>query len=270
MSRAPVLAFLSIAAFAAPIAYGQEAQPALRIAPGDWGSGSTPDILAVCRSAADEFFSTFSVREWRPVTVYRASDGVPRVAYELGDEGQLRVFLNAQDTYWAQYAFQFSHECCHIACNYRSGDKSNQWFEESLCEAASLFTLRRMAKTWETRPPYPNWKDFGASLSGYADNRIAECEKLGPQTLAEWYRKHESSLRGNPVDRERNEVVAVALLPLLERNPESWNAVRFLNQGDADRERSFEEYLREWRSAAPDDQKEFVAEIAKLFEIDVD
>ena len=37
---------------------------------------------------------------------------------------------------------------------------ANSWLEESLCETASLFTLRAMSRSWSIAPPYPAWKNY--------------------------------------------------------------------------------------------------------------
>lgn len=247
------------------ISSGEAPRVDLRITPGDWGQAPVADIEAVCRSVAKEFFGAFDRREWDPISVTQDKRG-PMVIYGLGERGERRVLLNTRDTYWSQYAYQFSHECCHIACNYRDGNKANHWFEESLCEAASLFTLRRMATTWQTDPPYSNWKDYSRALADYVDDRIAATEKLRDKSLAAWYRENEAALRKNSTDRAKNQIVALALLPLLEKDPQHWNAVAYLNQGDAERELTFAEFLQDWHDRVPKQHQPFVVAVSDLFE----
>ena len=86
-------------------------------------------------------------------------------------------------------------------------------------------------------------------------------------SLAKWYRKHELSLRKTATDREKNQVVAVAVLKLLETDPQHWQAISYLNQWDKNRELSFEAYLLDWYRRVPKPQKSFVADVAALFEI---
>jgi hypothetical protein len=236
---------------------------------GDWGGGSAADVKAVCHSAGVEFFQHFGDRKWEPITIAPDKAG-PLVVYGRSEQGERRVLLNTRDTYWSQYAFQVSHEYCHIACNYRDSRKENLWFEESLCETASLFTLRSMARSWAMKPPYPNWKDYGASLAAYAGQRIAEAEPLKDQSLAEWQRAHSAELRKNPTDRAQNQVVAVALLPLFEKEPSHWRAVGYLNQAPANEELSFDAYLRDWRRRAPAEHQPFISQIGKLFELELE
>ena len=241
----------------------------ITIIPGGWGEADPENIQAICRSAANEMARYFPRREQDPISIkYDAKLG-PMVVFGKGADGERRVYLSAKDRYWSQFAFQFAHEFCHIQCNYREGNKANLWFEESLCETASLFILRRMSETWKTKPPYSNWKSQSVALHDYAEQRLKDTEKLEGLTLAQWYQRNEPELKKSGVNRPKNQVIAVALLPLFEKNPQHWQAVSFLNQWDPKKELSFRDYLRDWHERVPQEHKAFVAEIAGLFEIPV-
>ncbi|MCH7725993.1 MAG: hypothetical protein IH991_05860 [Planctomycetes bacterium] len=220
----------------------------------------------MCLSAAQEIWAHVPDRKMAPISIRQSKKG-PLVVYGLGPDGERRVLLNVNGRYWAQFAFQFAHEFCHILCNYRDVKNPNLWFEESLCETASLFALRRMAETWKTKPPYQNWKSYSTALKTYTDDRLKSTKSLEGTSLATWYRKHELSLRKTATDREKNQVVAVAVLKLLETNPQHWQAISYLNQWDKNRELSFEAYLLDWYRRVPKPQKNFVADVAALFEI---
>ncbi|MCE9534216.1 MAG: hypothetical protein K8T89_24315 [Planctomycetes bacterium] len=241
--------------------------PKFVLIPGGWGDAGADDILAVCKSAASELSSLFPDRELDPISIKHDEKQGPMVIYGRGTNGERRVLLNSKGRLWAQFSFQFAHEVCHILCNYRDGDRTNLWFEETLCETASLFVLRRMAETWKTKPPYPNWKSYADNLRDYADQRLRQTEKLEGLTLAQWYKRNEPELRKSGALREKNAVVAAALLPLLEKNPKYWQSVSYLNQGDPKKERTFPEHLRDWHERVPKDLKPFVADVAALFEI---
>ncbi|MCP6756902.1 hypothetical protein NL533_35270, partial [Klebsiella pneumoniae] len=79
---------------------------------------------------------------------------------QRNDAREIVLKLDTSNTFWSQYAYQFAHEFCHVLCGYREDDPGTQWFEETLCETASLFVLRAMAREWKTAPPYPHWKDY--------------------------------------------------------------------------------------------------------------
>ncbi len=218
------------------------------------------DVQHVLLSAAGELWRYFPGRTLPPIIV--APQGGPIVWHRRGLNGEYYVQLDTGETYWSQYAYQFAHEFCHILCNYTEDEKANKWLEESLCELASLFALRRMAETWATRPPYPNWRDFAPNHHSYAEDRIRKSQLPPDTTLAAWLKENEPAMRKEPCLREKNTVVATALLPLFEKQPEHWEAVTWLNAKPTKEPRTLEEHLRIWRANCPERHRAFVTEIA--------
>src|ERR1700756_4796293 len=104
----------------------------------------------------------------------------PRNRFQANAKRPHRGALLARDTHWAQYAFQFAHELCHALANFASNSErlqlyppqANLWLEESLCETASLFTLRAMSRSWRTEPPNPAWRNYAPCLDDYAEQRL--------------------------------------------------------------------------------------------------
>jgi len=239
----------------------------IRPAPNAPWNASLRDVEKVLRSAASELWLYFPERTLKPIHV--EPKGGPIVLFRRGPEGEYLVRLNTGNTYWAQYSFQFAHEFCHILCNYADHDYANKWFEESVCETASLFALRGMAETWKTRPPYPNWRSYAPHLRKYADQRIAAVKLPADTTFASWYHSSAEELRKNACIREKNRVVAGVLLPLFEKKPEHWEAVGYLNLSRVDRPRSFQQYLEDWHEHCPKEHRPFVQRIAELFEIEL-
>lgn len=225
---------------------------------GDW-SGPVADVQKVLDAAAGELWECFPGRALPPILV--EPGGGPVVLFARGPNGELQVRLATSSPYWAQMTYQFSHEFTHILCEFDSDPDPNQWFEEAVCEAASLFVLRRSAQTWAARPPYPNWKDYAPSLASYADERIASQRLPEGTTVAAYYRGRDVK------DRDFSNVVAVQLLPLFERDPRNWNAVTLMNRGAFDAETTFQQFLEAWRDACPERHRPFVREIAALFDV---
>jgi len=152
--------------------------------------------------------------------------------------------LSTGGPYWAQYSYQFSHEFCHILCNYRKGKLPNRWFEEAVCEMASLYSLRQMGETWKTTPPYPQWNDFAPKLTAYAQELMDETDR--PTDMASWFKTHQDRLYVKEDLRDLNRVVAVMMLPMFEADPSHWRAVASLNAMHDRGELSFEDFLRAW------------------------
>lgn len=230
----------------------------------EWNAGQS-DILSVLRSAAGELVRYFPGRTLAPLEV--ENKGGPIVLFQRGPKGEYRIKLDTGGTLWAQYAYQFSHELCHVLCNYKEEVHFNKWFEESLCELASLFALRGMSKSWQTQPPYPNWKEYSKALASYAQDRMAKAALPKGVTLADWYEENKGPLNANATGRERNTVVATALLPLFEQKPEQWEAVTWLNTETLTPAHTFKAYLEAWQRQCPEKHKAFVAEIARQFNL---
>jgi len=242
----------------------------IRVAQGGWGDASVENIEQVLRSAAEQIHRFCPVTP-KPILVEHGS-GSPIVFYRKGPNGETLVKLNVTGRYWAQFAYQFAHELCHICCGYQNNQgrtNLNQWFEESLCETASLFAIRRMAVAWKTNPPYPNWRDFAKHLDSYAANLLEAPERKLPPgtTFASWFVLNESKLRENGgCNRTLNGVVANnVLLPLLEKNPENWGAMASLNEHSTPPPGGFAEYLAAWQSAAPQQYHGFIKQIGAAF-----
>ena len=231
-----------------------------------WDAG-VADPEKVFYSSGGEIWKYFPGRKLPPIEI--EAKGGPITLYKRGPEGQIRVLLNVSKTFWAQHAFQFAHEMGHIVCGYRQQENRNLWFEESLCELSSLFVLRRMSETWQTKPPYPNWKSYAPHLKEYAEQRIVKAALPAGTTLAQWYAENSPVLLSNAVDRDRNTVVAAALLPLFEAEPESWEAVTWLNTEHLNKLFTFKDYLAAWRRNCPEKHRPFVTRIARQFELDL-
>ncbi len=225
----------------------------------DWGCNPV-DAEKVMRAAAGELWRFFPER--RLPTILVEPKGGPIVLFRRGPGGEILVRLDVHGTYWAQLTYQFSHEFCHILCDYKDNPNPNKWFEETVCETASLFVLRRSAETWKIRPPYPHWKDYAPALRSYADERMEKARLPSGKSLADWYRENSEALSKNATDRLRNTVAATAILPLFEKTPEGWESVGFLNKGTFDATTTLRHYLEAWHADCPKKHRAFVRQLA--------
>ena len=225
------------------------------------------DISKLLASETGEMWRHFPGYEIEPIVVVRGHNG-PITLFERNLRKEIVVQLDTGKTYWSQYAYQWSHEFCHILCGFRPDGRENKWFEETLCELASIYTLRRMSESWEKDPPYPNWKEYRKSLREYADNVIKAQEKLRMDDLAGFYQKHKETLRGNATKRDLNGAMAVALLPLFEKEPEHWNAVRYLNTTPAENGSSLRDYFHKWHKDSPEKHRDFILAIGRAYGMD--
>jgi hypothetical protein len=221
------------------------------------------DAKAVLLSAAGELWKYFPERRLPRIEIQ--PKGGPITLFKRGADGEIRVKLDTGGRLWAQYSFQFSHEFCHILCDFKEHENPNHWFEESLCEMASVFALRRMSETWKTKAPYPNWKDYAQHLRTYADERSALARIPDGKAFLQWFAENEADMRLNPTDRTRNNIVAGVVLPLFEAQPEMWEAVSYLNTEKLTKLYSFKQYLEAWRKNSQEKHRAFIDKIGRQF-----
>lgn len=251
----------------------RDLQPTIDVAPGDWGKASTQDIQLVLDAVAREFLSVVDSPRAGDLTIRvvpRA--GSPKVLYEQRSDGEYVMHLTARDERWYQYAYQFAHELCHVVTNFDHKARNtgrvvehNQWFEESLCETASLFVLQQLAVKWAGSAPTKNWLGYDQALAGYARRLLSERHRYlaADQSFQAWFAARHATLQSNPYGREDNELVATTLLPLFEAHPEYWQAIKYLNPNEASAGKPFVDYLRDWLAASPD--KRLPREVLALF-----
>jgi hypothetical protein len=248
----------------------------IRVEGDGWGSARKHDIETVLYAVADELLTRLPARLNVPIVVSH-TEGSPVALYDRGPGKEYQVELHAKGTRWQEYAYEFAHELCHIMSNYDQNlgadtGRYNQWFEETLCEAASLYALKGVAGTWEASGPGSAWYEQAPQMRGFVDDLIREGHRqLPPQTpLAAWLRGNEDRMRSDPYQRQRNEVVANLLLPLFEASPENWDALSYLNLDPADARNSLREYLHNWYDNAPAQHKEFVFGVLALLGVEAE
>lgn len=236
----------------------------------DWGDANPKDVQVILQSVIDTLSPYMSGRQFGLITVRDDAKG-PVSLYEKGKNGEYIVLLNVKGRYWAQLVYQFSHEMCHLMSNYDlapNNTSRQQWFDESLCEAFSLFALERMAKQWSENPPYPQWSNYAPQFLEYEQGRLQQAHRKLPQgmKLPQWYQEYRKILSDNPYaqGRDLNELVANQLLPIFNTRPDSWVAINYLNLGDDREDKSLQKYLGDWEQNAPPDLRAPVKEIREI------
>ena len=228
----------------------------------DWGGARPSNIEVLLTDVACHLTRVFMEPPTGSIVVGATphTDDCPITLFRSSLEEPFTILLPARGRRWSQFAYQFSHELCHVLSDYeRLRNSRNSWFHEAICELASIFTIRRMAEAWPTRPPYPNWAEYAQSLASYAENWLAEDERRVPtgMTLSTWLLSEEEGLREDCRQRDKNAVVAYFLLPIFESEPTAWNAIRRLPDSSA----MFREYMIEWHTWVESAEKPLVKRI---------
>ena len=259
--------FIAIASLFVAVANGWAEENLPEIVPVQEREWKAPisNVRAVLLASSKPLMTHFPDRELAQIRV--RPKGGPIVLFKRGKNGEYDVRLNTGELFWSQYAYQFSHELCHILCNYREGKNPNGWFEESLCELASIYSLRRMAETWVTDAPYKNWRGYSKSLHQYAQNLMDKTRV--PKDLGMWYRLNRELLKENATIREKNRVVSLAMLPIFEADPNIWGSIAYINDAEDRAGLDLPGYLQAWHRNAPERYRGGIAKIADLFGIRV-
>ena len=246
------------------------AVPAVVVQEGGWGTASVREIHALALATATEIGRHCPKTRIGTIAVHHREDH-PQTAWSRTADGKIIVGIEARDRQCAQFVFQFAHEFCHVLATqandwqrtWREDGKPNLWLEESFAEAASLFALRAMSRSWERSAPFRNWRAYAPEFAAYAEDRMRATPPVGD--FACWFRQNEPAMRRNPTLRASNSVVAARLLPLLEAEPRAWEALTFMNLGAHDRKMSLGGFLAEWRQNSPARLQPFVEKVAQVF-----
>jgi hypothetical protein len=219
--------------------------PLLTVEEGNWGRASIRAIHGVLASAAKVLLDAYGRMPDAPLRVARWSR-VPRVFY---DHRPYQIRLSARDTYWCKYVYQFSHELCHVMTNFDCHRRRrHRWFDESLCELASLFVLQRLATVWIEEPPAAvgGATAYARHFASYAAETAEQYAHLRREDLPRWLRDNAASLDRSRYLRRLNGTVAVALLKPFLEEPSLWRDCRSLNRWNPATDATFAEYLDSW------------------------
>jgi hypothetical protein len=227
----------------------------IRFEEGAWGGAPTRDLEEVARSVASAF-PVFGVDESISIIAFPAkTDDEPPLAYAArGPAGEYLVRLQIQGCVWAQAAYQFAHEFCHVLADPGTRpDDRFAWIEEVLCEAGSLFALRHMAASWSVTPPYPQWLPYSINLATYANKHVTCVERCLPSDciFSDWLRARIPLLQVDSIRRADNTIIAKELLPFFERDARSWEAIRYLHAWNRSSDSTVSSFLFDWAAVCP-------------------
>ena len=240
----------------------------LYVSQDDWGNIQPNEIAVLLQDTAFHINRLLRTPFRGKIQVEPSQVDHPKVLYRSSVEGPYTIWISVRDDYWCQFAYQFAHEFCHVLSDHENiRDNPNNWFHEAICELASMFTIRCMAIRWLTHPAFLDRQDYAASLGAYGQDLLSNQDAQLPadMSLHSWLSLHEKGLRQAPVNeneqRNNQALVASHLLPVFEKTPSGWNAIRKLpNSTDL-----LADYLVAWYSVVDPKDKSFVAKLSDTF-----
>jgi hypothetical protein len=246
--------------------------PRIQVERGAWGTARVRDIEEVLTSVAAVLAPSFPQHASALISVEYSRAG-PAVLFEKSAGGAYRVLLNVQDTRWDQFAYQFSHELCHIYSNFEHREidsqavvRNHQWLEESMCEGVSILALKRVAAAWEQSPPHPRWNEYSSAFRDYARRLVDEPHRRPSSntSVAKWYRANQRRLDADPYARRKNEFLAARLLTCLENTPGGLESIGYLNLDASRTDIDIGTYLNSWYSHCPEKYRAFISQVIAL------
>jgi len=239
----------------------------IKVTPFNWGEAQVVNLQKVLNSVVETLDTYFEGSITDCLLVEHDAALGPRVLFDRSPNNEYQVKLSTKDRTWDHHAYQFAHEYCHIRTNYNNTKPKTQWFEEVICELASLFALRRMSENWRENPPYPNWKSYSASLFAYAEDRILDDMHQLPanEEFLTWFTTKLHALENDPYIREDNTLIAIKLLSIFETNPKLWVAMKYFNTWNVlDSDDIFVSF-KKWLNLLPTELKPFAEELIYTF-----
>lgn len=240
----------------------------LSVSDDDWGDIQPNEIAILLQDTAFHINRLLRSPFDEKIRVVPSQVDHPKVLYRESPEDPHTIWISARDNDWCKFAYQFAHEFCHVLSGHENlKENPNNWFHEAICELSSMFTIRRMSVRWLTHPAFPNQKVYAASLREYGQNLLNNQDAQLPanMSLYGWLSSYENELRQIPVDEkeQRNNQVLVAshLLPIFEKTPNGWNAIRKLPSCQG----RFSDYLVSWYSTVDSEDQASVTRLSDAF-----
>lgn len=181
---------------------------------------STDRIMSFCTGI--ENFSS------RPCLIRHSEKDYP-LCHKTGDLHVIELAVSGNS--FPVWVYQFAHEYCHhLIDGDMTGDLSGCiWFEESLCEASSIFNLTEISKQWKASTN-PLEYNLANCFQSYADDLTT------PRKSNKYF---EGLLKSNNyflitpqgLDYHRdlyNWIAVNLLLPLINENHSLWKIVRHI------------------------------------------
>ena len=235
-----------------------------------WGEGLPQDIIKVLDSVITEFYTHLDTSQITKKVVYiiNSKNKTPPIDHpQIIKHNKFNlIYLSTSDRYWSKYAYQFAHELCHHVVDsdfYTTNDKFG-WFEEAICELASIFCIDKMSQTWQINPPYPNWGAYAPSLADYVKKIIGDPDNKPSKPFKSWLTDNLELLFKDRYKRKDNRIVALQLFPLFKHRPEIWKTIQYMKFINVVEDMTLDDFIDAWFELVPDKLKEHIIEIKTI------
>lgn len=126
----------------------------------------TPLIIKDCFLLFSKIFG-LQVANNEQVIIYKDETAETPMLVTNQEDLLIRI-ASSNLMFWCQLIYQLSHELTHYISRQVNGiSNSVSWFEETICEAMSLYTLDYFYENWETTNIGKNFPNFKSSVNQY-------------------------------------------------------------------------------------------------------
>lgn len=207
-----------------------------------WGGADILVLIHIFRSVIDEVNAAVGVVPNKPLMIQPNPGLGHPMCSKIGDV--YCIFLSARKNYWSKYVYQFAHEYCHYVIDgpMDGSPETTFWFEESVCELASMYFLNRVTSRWESwnlEPasfglgpeaiPLFMLKSFAPNNRPYLDNLLSQNPPIDAP-LHEWLENNMSILSQPDYHRDMYNQIARVLYDLFSDYPDLWKVILFLQR----------------------------------------
>lgn len=202
----------------------------------------TQTALTICNAVP-------SMHQLAPtVFVMKSVDG-PITLSQRGPDNEYLILLNSGAKKWSQISYQFSHEFGHVLCGSISPKDAQQWFEESFCEALSIWSMQQMSADWK-KSQNPDFRNYAQPLYDYAET--VKIKSKPPADYRTWFSKNRNILTQNAINRDKNRVYSIYLVKKISADIKYVEAFRYLrNESRKGKTDTMEWVLQNWRDSCP-------------------
>lgn len=213
----------------------------------EWDGADMVQLREVLVSVIEEFNRAIGESPSPDKDLYIMPD--PNLGHPMcsncGD--QRIIYLSARHNRWSQYIYQFAHEYCHHLIDGPMDGELNTsfWFEETICETASLYFLVAISKRWELRKDtHPLLREFAYHNLTYVNDFVQRNGRIDA-AIPEWINNNIETLSQPQYHRDLYARLAIELVDAFERNPSLWTIIPFLQRPSAEDYLSFEYFIKD-------------------------